>query len=113
MDYRAYRIPHELMLALAGLFFLYAFLASQSLDLKCDIWFALLTFVVLLAFYALNWMGGGDVKILAVAFLWTGLSGALPFAVLLSLFSGAYALAASLRARSQTRVAGVFRSRPP
>jgi prepilin peptidase CpaA len=76
------------MLALAGLFILYAFLASQSLDLKWDIGFALLTFVVLLAFYALNWMGGGDVKILAVASLWTGsLSAALPFVVLLAIFS--------------------------
>jgi len=31
------------MLALAGLFILYAFLASQSLDLKWDIGFALLS----------------------------------------------------------------------
>jgi prepilin peptidase CpaA len=75
------------MLALAGLFILYAFLASQSLDLKWDIGFALLTFVVLLAFYALNWMGGGDVKLLSVASLWTGPSAALPFAVLLAIFS--------------------------
>jgi Flp pilus assembly protein protease CpaA len=41
-------------------------------------------------------IGGGDVKILAVAFLWTGLSGALPFAILLALFSGAHSLAAKL-----------------
>ncbi len=53
-------------------------------------------FVVLLAFHALNWLGGGDVKILAVAFLWTGLSAALPFAILLALFCSVHALAAKL-----------------
>jgi hypothetical protein len=55
-------------------------LSSQSLDLK---WTS-----------GSSCLRGGDVKILAVAFLWTGLSGALPFAVLLALFSSAYGLAA-------------------
>jgi prepilin peptidase CpaA len=54
-------------------------------------------FVVLLAFCALNRMGGGDVKILAVAFLWTGLSGAPPFAVLFALFSSAHGLAGKVK----------------
>jgi len=53
-------------------------------------------FVILIVFYSLGWMGGGDVKILAIAFLWTGLSGALPFAILLALFSGAHGIAAKL-----------------
>jgi prepilin peptidase CpaA len=48
--------------------------------------FAALMFVVMLAFYSIGWLGGGDVKILTVAFLWTGSSGALPFAILLSFF---------------------------
>lgn len=95
-DLREYTIRNELVLALAGLFVLYAVLAGRWFDLKWDIAFAILMFCVLLAFYALGWMGGGDVKILAVAFLWTGLSGALTFAVLLAVFSGAHSLAAKL-----------------
>lgn len=51
-------------------------------------------FVVLLALYGLGWMGGGDVKILAVGFLWTGLAGALPFAILLALFCSVHGVAA-------------------
>jgi hypothetical protein len=39
---------------------------------------------------------GGDVKILGVAFLWTGLSAALPFAILLLLFSALHSLVAKL-----------------
>jgi prepilin peptidase CpaA len=95
-DLRDYKIRNELILALAGLFVLYAALTGHWADLKWDVAFAALMFVVLLAFYSMGWMGGGDVKILAVAFLWTGLSGALPFAVLLALFSGAHSIAAKL-----------------
>jgi len=93
-DLREYRIRNELILAIAGLFVLHAVLAGNWADLKWDIAFAALMFAILLAFYGMGWMGGGDVKVLAVAFLWTGLSGALPFAVLLALFSSAYGLAA-------------------
>jgi prepilin peptidase CpaA len=106
-DLREYKIRNALVLALAGLFVLYAVLAGRWFDLKWDIAFAALMFVFLLAIYGLGWMGGGDVKILAVAFLWTGLSGALPFAVLLGLFSGAHGIAAKLGwAKSQVTAAG-------
>ncbi|MGY4506336.1 prepilin peptidase CpaA [Bradyrhizobium sp. GM24.11] len=86
-DLREYKIRNDLILALTGLFVLYAALTSHWFVLRWDLAFAALMSVVLLAVYHLNWMGGGDVKILMVAFLWTGLSGALPFAVLLALFS--------------------------
>jgi prepilin signal peptidase PulO-like enzyme (type II secretory pathway) len=80
------RMPRlrRLILALAGLFVLYAVLSGHWAGLM-DVAFAGLMFVVLVVFYGLGRMGGGDVKILAVAFLWTGLSGALAFAVLLAL----------------------------
>jgi prepilin peptidase CpaA len=106
-DLREYKIRNELVLALAGLFVLYAVLAGQWSSLRWDIAFAVLMFLVLLALYALGGMGGGDVKILAVAFLWTGLSGALPFAVLLALFSGAHGIAAKLGwVKSQVTASG-------
>ena len=69
-------------------------LTGDWADFKWNIAFAALMFVVMLAVYSFGWMGGGDVKILAVAFLWTGVSGALPFAVLLGLLCSAHALAA-------------------
>jgi prepilin peptidase CpaA len=95
-DLREYKIRNELILALAGLFVLYAVLTGRWADLRWDIAFAAVMFVVMLVFYSLGWIGGGDVKILAVAFLWTGLSGALPFAILLALFSGVHTFAAKL-----------------
>jgi prepilin peptidase CpaA len=95
-DLREYKIRNELVLALAGLFVLYAVLTGHWAELKWDISFAALMFVVLLAVYGMGWMGGGDVKILAIAFLWTGLSGAMPFAILLALFGSAHGFAAKL-----------------
>jgi prepilin peptidase CpaA len=41
-------------------------------------------------------MGGGDVKLLTVAFLWVGIGCALPFAVLLLLFAGMHVIATKL-----------------
>jgi prepilin peptidase CpaA len=106
-DLREYKIRNELVLAMAGLFVLYALLIGQWFNLKWDLVFAAVMFVALLVFYVLGWMGGGDVKMLAVAFLWTGLSGALPFAVLLVIFSAAHAIAAKLGwAKSQVTESG-------
>ena len=93
-DLREYKIRNELVLALAGLFVLHTLLTGHWANLKWDVPFAALMFAVLLAFYSLGWMGGGDVKILTVALLWTGLSSALPFALLLALFCSAHAFAA-------------------
>lgn len=94
IDLREYRIPNQLVLALASLFVLYALLDLHWPSWKWDLGFVTIMFVVLLVFYALGWMGGGDAKLLAVAFLWTGSSGALPFVILLAFFSVLYAIAA-------------------
>jgi prepilin peptidase CpaA len=58
---------------------------------------AALMFFVMLYFYAQNLMGGGDVKILTVAFLWIGFNCALVFAVLLAVSSAVHVLAAKLK----------------
>jgi len=109
-DLREYKIRNELILALAALFVLYTVLTGHWAELKWDVLFAALMFAVMLVFYSLGWMGGGDVKILAVAFLWTGLSGALPFAILLAIFSGAHTLAAKFGwIKSQDSGAGRLR----
>jgi prepilin peptidase CpaA len=95
-DLREYKIRNELVLALAGLFVLYALLVGHWTGLKWDIGFAAVMFLAMLVVYGLGWMGGGDVKILAVAFLWTGVWGALPFAILLAIFSSIHATAVKL-----------------
>jgi prepilin peptidase CpaA len=76
------------------LFALHVLVTGRWAELRWDVPFAAVMFVVFLPFYGLGWLGGGDVKLLAVAFLWTGLSGALPFAIFLALFCGVHGLAA-------------------
>lgn len=95
-DFHEYKIRNELVLALAGLFVLYSVLTQNWAGLAWDVAFASLMFLVMLALYAMGWLGGGDVKVMAIAFLWTGLSDAFTFSILLALFCGMHGLAATL-----------------
>jgi prepilin peptidase CpaA len=93
-DLKEYRIRNELILVLAGLFFLYAVLSGRWVAIHWNIGFALLMFVIMLFAYTRNLMGGGDLKILTVAFLWVGVDCALVFAILLFVFAALHTVAA-------------------
>jgi prepilin peptidase CpaA len=96
-DFRHYSISNLLVLALAGLFLLHALVSGRWVTLHENVLFALLMFAFLLLCYARGWMGGGDVKLLTVAFLWVGIHCALAFALLLLLFASVHAFAAKLK----------------
>jgi prepilin peptidase CpaA len=95
-DLKRYQIRNELIAVLAGLFVVHAFLSGRSPGIAWNVGLALLIFAVMLYFYSQNLMGGGDVKLLTVAFLWAGVDCALPFAILLSLFAAVHAIAGKL-----------------
>ncbi len=95
-DFTSFRIRNDTILALLALFLVHAVASGRWMEIPWNIGFATLMLAVMLLFYAKGWMGGGDVKLLAVAFLWTGLTCALPFAVLLLIFGGLHAGAARL-----------------
>ena len=82
-DFREFKIRNELILILVGLFIVHAFLSGRWVFAHWNLALAAFMFVVMLYFYAQGWMGGGDVKILAVGFLWIGFDCALVFVVLL------------------------------
>jgi prepilin peptidase CpaA len=96
-DLRNYSISNVFVLLLVGLFIVHTLLSGRWATLPETMLFALLMFAVLLLCYARGWMGGGDVKLLAVAFLWVGLRCALPFALLLLLFTALHTAAIKLR----------------
>ena len=96
-DLREFKIRNEFVISLACLFGIYSLLSGQWVSVYWNIAIAVFMFAVLLAFYSQNWMGGGDVKILTVGFLWVGIHYALPFAVLLLLASLAQVLAAKCK----------------
>jgi prepilin peptidase CpaA len=86
-DLKQFKIRNEPVVALAGLFFLYAFLSGRWVILYWNLGFAAALFLIMLLFYSKNMMGGGDLKLLTVAFLWVGPFCALPFALFLLFFA--------------------------
>jgi prepilin peptidase CpaA len=95
-DLRQFSIRNELILVLAVLFFVHALVSGRWTDMLWNLAFAATMLAVLLYFYSRNLMGGGDAKLLTVAFLWSGLHCALVFAVLLLVFAGLHTVAAKL-----------------
>jgi prepilin peptidase CpaA len=93
-DFKQFKIRNELILVLAGLFVVHALLSGRWVSAHWNLAFAALMFGVMFYFYAQNLMGGGDVKILTIGFLWVGFGCALPFAVLLAVFAAVHVVAA-------------------
>ncbi len=86
-DLRTMRIPNRLILLLAVTYFVAVPLAG--LTLSDVLWAAAgAAFVFLLGFLAFSrgWMGGGDVKLLAVAALWLGAGNVATFIFYTSIF---------------------------
>jgi len=96
VDLRQFKIRNELILVLAGLFFLHAILSGRWVSLHWDLGFAALMSALMLFAYLRGWMGGGDVKLLAVAFLWSGVHCVVLFLLALVVFALLHALAARL-----------------
>jgi len=95
-DLKSFKIRNDMIVALLALFLFHAVASGRWTQIGWNVGFALLMLAVMLVFYARSWMGGGDVKLLAVAFLWTGVACALPFALLLAVFAAIHACAARL-----------------
>jgi prepilin peptidase CpaA len=108
-DLKQFTIRNELILVLAGLFLVHSILSGRWTELPWNIGFAALMFLIMLYSYSQNWMGGGDLKLLAVAFLWTGPLDALPFAVLLAAFAGVHAALVKFNWAAAQRVNGSVR----
>ena len=85
-------ISNEICLALALLGIAGQFAIPMQIAQSMVV--AAIFLLLLLVIYARGWMGGGDVKILTVALLWTGVDCALVFAILLFIFASLHALAA-------------------
>jgi prepilin peptidase CpaA len=108
-DLKQFTIRNELILVLAGLFLLHAVLSGRWTQLHWNIGFAALMFLIMLYYYSQNLMGGGDLKLLTVAFLWTGPFNALPFAILLAVFVGIHIVLVKFNWANAQRINGSAR----
>jgi prepilin peptidase CpaA len=93
-DLRHFKIRNDLVIVLMVLFFVYAALSGRWREIYLNIGLATLLLCVMLYFYGRKLMGGGDVKLFAVAFLWTGPWCAFPFALFLLILMGLHTAAA-------------------
>jgi prepilin peptidase CpaA len=93
-DLKAYKIRNETILLLVSLFVLHAIASGRWVDAGWNVGLAAVVFAFLVYFYSRGWMGGGDIKMLTVALLWTGVDCALVFAILLFIFASLHALVA-------------------
>jgi prepilin peptidase CpaA len=96
-DFKEFKIRNELVLVLVGLFFLHSLVSGRWVELHWHLGLAAVMLAGMLYYYSQGLMGGGDVKLLGVAFLWTGPWCALIFAVLLMIFVGVHTIAAKLQ----------------
>lgn len=93
-DLTTMRIPNWISLALLAAFFPVALLVGLSpLDIAAHVGVGVAALFVGMALFAMNWLGGGDAKLLAAACLWMGLGGALPFVLYSALLGGLLCLA--------------------
>jgi prepilin peptidase CpaA len=84
-DFRIFKIRNYVVLLLLVLYVPFALVARSWFDIALNVVFALIVFTGLLWFFARGSIGGGDVKLMAVACLWVGVHCVLPFAIFLLL----------------------------
>jgi|ERR1700728_3054361 prepilin peptidase CpaA len=85
-DFRDLKIRNESLVLLLALYCLYALPQRSAINILFDVLYAIIVFGFLLVPYARRLIGGGDVKLLAVACLWTGTHCALVFSGALLVF---------------------------
>ncbi|GAW41901.1 Type IV leader peptidase family protein [Brevundimonas sp. SH203] len=92
-DLTTMKIPNWISLALVGAFLPAALLVGAApMDIAVHVGVGLAALIVGMGMFALNWIGGGDAKLLAASCLWMGLSGVAPFLLWTGIAGGAFCL---------------------
>jgi prepilin peptidase CpaA len=89
-DMRRFKIANESIIVLMLLFLVYSLVSGALWPPLWHLLFGAVMFALVLALYSCGIFGGGDAKLLSVAFLWIGAQNATLFCLLLSLAAGAY-----------------------
>tara|TARA_R110002110_G_scaffold260260_1_gene475853 strand:+ start:37988 stop:38551 length:564 start_codon:yes stop_codon:yes gene_type:complete len=85
-DLRSYRIPNRVSLAIAAGFPI--FVLAGGAEFRSGLFAGGLIFAVGVFLYSRDWMGGGDVKLLAALSLWAGTDLVLPMIIIITLTGG-------------------------
>ncbi|MEJ2118201.1 MAG: prepilin peptidase [Alphaproteobacteria bacterium] len=90
-DFTRLHIPNAVPIVLAGVFLLFA-LAGGVRNIWPHLALAGAVFVLLFAFFAVGWVGAGDVKFATAITLWTGPVTASTFVTLFAIFGAVLAV---------------------
>lgn len=101
-DVRTMTIPNSLSIALALLYPAYAY--AVGADWIDGLIAGAIVFAVGFVFFALNWLGGGDVKLLAAISLWAGTPLLVPVLLVTVLAGGLLCLAVWARRGGPLRI---------
>ncbi len=89
-DFSRLRIPNLVSIVLVAAFTAFAFLGGAG-----NVWPHLIlagaVLATLFAFYAMGWLGAGDVKLLSALMLWAGPAQGVKFVLLFAVFGGIFA----------------------
>src|SRR5271154_7455213 len=96
-DLREFKVRNELVVILACLYVVYALFSGAWVSMQWNFAFALLMLAGGIYAYSVQHIGGGDLKLLTVAFLWTGPRLAAAFVILPLMFVVIYYVAPKLR----------------
>jgi len=105
-DFRRLVIPNLLPIVMCAMWPLYVASASSLHEVLAALGCALAVFAVGAVLFALNKLGGGDVKLLAVATLWAGPAGTPALLMLTGVLGGALALFLLMPFGNQLATAG-------
>ena len=71
-DFRSLLIPNWIIVTLGAAFVVFALLYLEPMTAIWHVVVALAVFCLTATFFAVNWIGGGDVKLLTATALWAG-----------------------------------------
>lgn len=91
-DFRQSIIPNWIPLSLVAVFAVVAPFALELDTILAHVGLAALVFFLTAAFYSLGWIAGGDVKLMTAVVLWMGPGVAAPFALIMAVIGGIFAL---------------------
>ena len=89
-DMLRFKIANESIIVLALLFLVFSIVSGALWPPLWHLLFGAIMFAFIVAAYSYGVIGGGDAKLLAVAFLWIGAQNATLFCLLLSVAAGVY-----------------------
>lgn len=90
-DLTTMKIPNWISIALiVGFFPVALYFKLPLMVVGISVALAVIALVISMGMFALNWIGGGDAKLISASVLWLGVSGSLPFMLYTALAGGAF-----------------------